>query len=402
MDVLKNAVQLARKFLKSNINVGSVLKTYSFMSDIFSSQPTNQDIYDKLIVISSQLEQISRDIRSLEEVIICQNLEKLFEQIHVRLFALELKFKNYCRKLVSKDDLRNLYNDNGQGINFIISRFLIILDEKMETFVLKCAKCKSSRIDRFRQLIRSFYVSIVINIKIHHLLNVRIYPEKPDFDYEKFELYFNRTWSYFDQFLLPNLFNVYDGRKEEFIRIVKEKKSAARVKRELESTYDYFNWDVIIYPKTHGFDKHCFIEDPSQHFSSGVDFFLREFDDGKCGLIAWYLPDAVDNGTIRTGNFSDHAQQNSERIWELNNRLIYVLTVHTTGYRDIDISCPDNSGEFKKSHNHYDVTNKGVNYGQFGGRPSEKYYHKVCSFAAKRSSLENHPVKKPHIQPFGV
>lgn len=66
-------------------------------------------------IISSQFEQISRDIRSLQKLIRCQALQTLFDEIHIRLFALEAKFQNFCHEIVSQQDLRNLYDNRNYG-----------------------------------------------------------------------------------------------------------------------------------------------------------------------------------------------------------------------------------------------------------------------------------------------
>ncbi len=370
--------------LKSEMTIGTLFNVGSYVYNLLNPEPTTREIMAKLNYISDQLSDISHNIKSLEGIIKCQVIESFLDDICVKLFALKTRYIGFIDRRVTEDDLRSLYNDNGQGINYILSRFqyFVFQEARFENMVLNCALCKSSYLDEFRRFIRNIYMSIIMHLKIHYMLNRIIDPIKIDFDYEKFENHFNNTWAYYDKYVIPRSFKKYKYRKDDLQRIANDKISAEQIRNELKRLYDYFDWDVIIYPKMHGFDKHCVKYVTSDYFSGGIEFFLRELNNEKCGLIAWYLP-GTDNQSIKTGHFSDNAQENSDQIFKKNANLSYVLTVHQMR-ENANVNCPDCSGSFKTNHHHFDTI------GFVYMHAHSKNYHKVCSYSGNLASL-SHP-----------
>jgi len=414
MNAVKFAIEKGINLLKSEITIGSLIGNVCFLRNFLTSEPTTCFIINKLEDTSNKLKKLSESIRTLENAIRCQELETFLDEISFKIFSLQSKLIAFQKGQVDREELRSLYNNvDEQGMHYILSKFqaFFFKEQKFSNTVLKWALCRSTLIDVFRKYIRCLYVTIVINLKIHEELNKEINPDWSDFEFQRFENYFNKTWKYYDSYVIPNHFRngiEQENRRNGFKKIINEKnQSASEIAKELKRLYNFFDWDVIIYPKKYGFDKHCIKSSVNSYFCSGSEFFLRELNNEYCGLIAWRLPEQINNEDIVTGHFSDNAQQNTEEIWKRNTNLSYVLTIQLSFDLPLDdLKFPDSHGKFK----HYcyyklpDIAKPnnflGLLLVLFLIVNKKGYNPRVCSYSSRQGNLLHHP--KPEEEIFNV
>ena len=148
---------------------------------------------------------------------------------------------------------------------------------------------------------------------------------------------------------------------------------------------------MIIYPKRSGWDQHIYSPHQSK-FNSGSDFFLRELDREHCALIAWHIPNTVDNSQLNVRHFSNHARENSEEINRQNPGLRYVLTVSLCN------RCPYSTGNYKRYRHVYYTINQDIP--EVGNPSVDEDDHNICSFSSKFSNVREE--QRPRIIPFSV
>jgi len=276
-------------------NFGGVLAPVAGVISSFTSTGTDCKVMNKFNKIIDQIQAVSQQIRNLENVVKCESVKQIYNDLQNELGKMVGALKASYGKANSKYIIDDACE---RGIASVYSRLItqILSKENALKYLQSCVKYKTDDVKSWTNMLISYGFQYVWSMVMCGQKENPINQFIQDFS------------NLVDHYTKPESIKINSVNNEDFVQGIRDaigtEADAYKANSKLKQTFNGFDWDVVFYDWGVGtFDRHiCYhCENDPPKCLSGAFFFRSDkykLKNNRNALVSWHTNGKLSNKDI--------------------------------------------------------------------------------------------------------